>query len=109
MYNIAIIGDYDSIIPFKVLGVDTFPLNIEKSEEENKQNIKNIIEHLVAKKYVIIYITEEFASLSLDIIARYKAMITPIITFIPSNKGTLNIGMKNIDENIEKAIGTNIF
>lgn len=31
-----------------------------------------------------------------------------MITLIPSNRGSLNIGMSKIDENIEKAIGTNI-
>lgn len=109
MYRLAVVGDKDSIISFKVLGLDIYPIDYLENEEELSQKIKKVIEHLVAKNYGIIYITEEYANVSKDIIDRYKAQTIPMITLIPSNRGSLNIGMSKIDENIEKAIGTNIF
>lgn len=108
MYRLAVIGDKDSIISFKVLGVDIYPVEFIENEEEMSQRVRKVLEHIVAKNYGIIFITEEYASISKDVIDRYKAQTLPMITLIPSNRGSLNIGMSKIDENIEKAIGTNI-
>lgn len=109
MYKLAVVGDKDSIISFKVLGIDIYPIEYVDDEEEMSVRVKKVIEHLVAKEYGIIFITEEYAKSSSEVIDRYKAMTLPIITLIPSNRGSLDIGMAKIDENIEKAIGTNIF
>lgn len=108
MYKLAVIGDKDSVVSFKVLGLDVYPIEFIENEEEMLHKIKKVIEHLVAKDYGIIFITEEYAKISKSIIDRYKAQTLPMITLIPSNRGSLNIGMNKIDENIEKAIGTNI-
>ena len=108
MYKLAVVGDKDSIISFKVLGVDVYPIDFISDTEELTNRIKKVLEHLVAEEYGIIFITEEYAKYSKKVIDRYKAQTLPMITLIPSNRGSLNIGMSKIDENIEKAIGTNI-
>lgn len=108
MYRLAVIGDKDSVVSFKVLGLDVYPVELIENEEEMSQKIKKVIEHVVAKDYGIIFITEEYARISKEVIDRYKAQTLPMITLIPSNRGSLNIGISKIDENIEKAIGTNI-
>ena len=41
-------------------------------------------------------------------IKRYNSEVIPAIILIPSNKGSLNIGLANIDKNVEKVIGSNI-
>ena len=43
-----------------------------------------------------------------ETIKRYNSELIPAIILIPSNKGSLNIGLANIDKNVEKAIGSNI-
>jgi V/A-type H+-transporting ATPase subunit F len=48
------------------------------------------------------------ASLIPDTLSRYDKEAVPAIILIPSNQGTLNIGMDRINEYVEKAIGTNI-
>ena len=58
--------------------------------------------------YVIIFITEQIASLIPDTIDRYDKEIIPAVILIPSNQGTLNIGMNRINKNVEKAVGSNI-
>lgn len=108
MYKLAVIGDKDSVMSFKVLGLDIYPVDYIENDDEMYKKIKNIIEHVVAKNYAIILITEEYAKISKEVIDRYKAQTIPMITLIPSNRGSLNIGISKIDENIEKAIGTNI-
>lgn len=108
MYKLAVVGDKDSIISFKLLGVDVYPVNYTDDVENLSNDLKKVLEHLVAKGYGIIFITEEYAKYCQNVIDRYKAQTLPMITLIPSNRGSLNIGMSKIDENIEKAIGTNI-
>lgn len=109
MYKLAVIGDKDSIISFKILGLDVFSVNLNSSIEDITVDVRKKVDYLANNKYGIIFMTEECAEKSAEVIERYKRETTPMIIMIPSNRGTLNVGMNEIDKNIEKAIGTNIF
>lgn len=101
MYKIGIIGDIDSIFIFKLLGLDIFPCL-------SREDAKKIIDNLVYKNYAIIFITESIAKDIIDVIDKYQKRNIPSIVLIPSSKGSLNIGIKKINDNVEKAIGMNI-
>ncbi len=101
MYKVAVVGDKDSILGFKALGVDVFPV-VEKDEA------RRVVDTLARNKYGIIFITEQTASLIPDTIERYNNQMIPAVILIPSNQGTLNIGMDMINKSVEKAVGTNI-
>lgn len=109
MYKIATIGDKDTVLSFKALGIDIYIVEDFDSDEILNQKLKATIDHLASRKYGIIFLTEEYAIKAEETLRRYKNEILPMITLIPSNKGSLNIGIEKINENIEKAIGTNIF
>lgn len=100
-YNIAVIGDNDSILPFKVVGFSIFPV---KTSHQARQLLKQ----LEKENYGIIYITEQLAIDMMDVIEAYRKVVIPIVMLIPSYQGTHQLGMTNISENVEKAIGTNI-
>ena len=53
MYKLAVVGDKDSIISFKVLGVDVYPIDFISDTEELTNRIKKVLEHLVVKEYEI--------------------------------------------------------
>ncbi len=101
MYKIAVIGDKDSVLAFKALGLDVYTVN-------HGDEARKTVDSLAANQYGIIFITEDIASLIEETISRYDKEPVPAIILIPSNQGTLNIGMDRIQENVEKAIGTNI-
>jgi len=101
MYKVAVVGDKDSILGFKALGVDVFPVF-------DKDEARRIVDTIARENYGIIFITEQMASLIPDTIERYNNEIIPAVILIPSNQGTLNIGMDRINSNVEKAVGTNI-
>lgn len=101
MYKIAVIGDKNSVLAFKALGIDVYTVNA--ADEARKT-----VDTLANNNYGIIFITEQIASLIEETISRYDKEPVPAIILIPSNQGTLNIGMDRIQENVEKAIGTNI-
>lgn len=101
MFKIAVVGDKDSVLAFKALGVDVF--TVYDGDEARKT-----VDTIARDRYGIIFITEQVASMIPETIGRYDKEIVPTVILIPSNQGTLNIGMDRINENVEKAIGSNI-
>jgi V/A-type H+-transporting ATPase subunit F len=101
MYKIAVIGDRDSVLGFKALGVSThFAYDAESAEM--------LIKRLAREKFAVIFITEELSEQIQEIIGRYKSRTIPAIIPIPSNQGSTGIGMKMLNDNVEKAVGVNI-
>lgn len=101
MYKIGVIGDKDSVLAFKALGLDVYPVF------DNKDAAK-IIDRLAIKNYAVIFITEQVAKDVQESIDRYNRSVLPAIILIPSNQGSLNIGLQKIKDNVEKAVGVNI-
>ena len=101
MFKVAVIGDRDSALTFKALGIDVF--KVSKADEARKT-----LDTIARKEYGVIFITEQIAKLIPDSIERYDKEIIPAVILIPSNQGSLNIGMDRINKNAEKAIGSNI-
>lgn len=101
MYKIGVIGDKDSVLAFKALGVDVFTVS-------DKDSARKALDNAARDKYGIIFVTEQIASLIPDTVSRYDKEIVPAVILIPSNQGTLNIGMSRINKNVEKAVGSNI-
>lgn len=101
MYKIAVLGDKDSVLAFKALGLEVV-IAYEKDEARNR------LDELAKEGYGVIFITEQLASLIPETIKRYNNEIVPAVILIPSNQGTLGIGMDNINRNVEKAVGSNI-
>lgn len=101
MYKLAVVGDRDSILVFKALGIDVFPAVDGKEAGER-------IDYLAKNDYGVIFLTEELSLEIPEIIDKYREEIIPAIILIPSNKGSMNIGMEDINKSVEKAIGANI-
>ncbi len=101
MNKIGVVGDSDSIIGFKALGIEVFPAT--------GGEVMKAINRLAADGYAIIFVTEQAAEIAAETIDRYKTSPFPAIIPIPGNRGATGFGMKGIQDNVEKAIGTNIF
>lgn len=102
MYKIAAVGDRDSIFAFKAIGIDVYATS-------GGFNARKIIDNLAKENYGLIFVTEQVASTIEDTIQRYKQELIPTIILIPSNQGSLGIGLDEINKNVEKAVGSNIF
>ncbi|CDZ74336.1 V-type ATP synthase subunit F [Peptoniphilus sp. ING2-D1G] len=101
MYKVAVVGDKDSILAFRALGIDA---KVAYEAEEARK----IVDGLAKENYGVIFITEQLASLIKETVDRYDGRVIPAIILIPSNKGSMNIGLDNISSYVEKAIGSNI-
>ena len=101
MFKVAVIGDRDSALTFKALGIDVF--KVDKADEARKT-----LDTIARKEYGVIFITEQIASLIPEAIERYGKEIVPAVILIPSIQGSLKIALDRIDKSVEKAIGSYI-
>lgn len=99
--KIGVVGDKDSVLAFKALGIDVFQVALD-------DEARRIIDKLAMNDYAVIFVTEQVAQGIQETIERYTKKMLPAIILIPSNQGTLNIGMQRINDNVEKAVGINI-
>ena len=100
-YQIAVVGDWESVMGFRALGLDTYPVT---NTEEAREQIKR----LARADCAVIYLTEALAKEMPDVLDRYKDELRPAIILIPSRGGSLGIGKENIQRAIERAVGADI-
>lgn len=101
MYKIAVMGDQDSVLGFKALGLDVYPA---ETVEEARKTL-----HTLAKgDYAVVYLTEQYAAGMEADVARYKDELTPAVILIPGKDGSLGIGMANVKSAVERAVGADI-
>ena len=103
MYKIGVMGSPDTVIGFKALGLDTFP--VEKPEQA-----KRILRELSAAEsnYAFIYLEENLAEALKAEIDKLKDKPTPAVILIPGRDGTIGLGQSALKAAVERAIGTNI-
>ena len=101
MYKIALIGNRDTIIGFKLLGVSLFPLTEMEEAVE-------LLTKLVKEEYAVIFVTEDIAGQILKKIEILQKTSFACITIIPCKSEKKYLGLKILRKNIEKAIGTDI-
>lgn len=102
MYKkIGVVGDKDSVLAFKALGIDVFPV-------VDADDARKVIDGCAKNNYAVIFVTEQIAQKVEETVARYNEQMLPAVILIPSNQGSLNIGLKRISDSVEKAVGVNI-
>ena len=103
MLKIAVIGGAETVMGFKALGLEAYP--VAGSEEARK-----VLKKLTAEgtDYAIIYI-EEALSLQLQSeIDKFKDSPVPAIILIPGRDGSIGLGQSALKAAVERAVGTNI-
>ena len=100
IYQIAVVGDWESVMGFRALGLDTYPVT---STEEAKKTVHELAK---GEKCAVIYLTEQLAKDMGDVLERYKDEVRPAIILIPGREGPLGIGRDNIQRAIERAVGS---
>jgi len=101
MYKIGVIGDRDSALGFKAVGLDVFPC---ATADEAKRVLKDIAK----EEYAIIFITEGLAKDMREATDQYKDQKLPAIVPIPGMDGNYGVGFGNLKKSVERAIGADI-
>ncbi|MCK4417575.1 MAG: V-type ATP synthase subunit F [Candidatus Latescibacteria bacterium] len=100
--NMAVIGDRDSVLPFKAIGMKVVPV-------VDAQEAAQAFDSLVNAKYVVIFITERVA---VEIGEKIEAVVLktlPSVVLIPDNRGSLGLAIEKVRQTVSKAIGADIF
>ena len=102
--KIAVIGNPDTVIGFKALGLETYPAT-EPAEA------RDVLKKLTAgeeTRYAVIYIEEALAIGIQDEIDRFKDSPLPAVIVIPGPDGSMGTGMAALNSAVERAVGMNI-
>lgn len=63
--GVAVVGDKDSVLAFKSIGLEVFPVS---DENEARERVR-----LLARSYAVIFITDTLAQKIDSLLVRYKA------------------------------------
>ena len=105
MYKIAVMGSPDTVIGFKALGLDAYPV---REAEEARRLLRQMTRPEQEDEYAIIYIEENIARDMEADIAKYKDRPSPAIILIPGKDGSLGLGRSALQAAVERAVGANI-
>jgi len=103
MYKIGVIGGPDTVIGFKALGLDTFPV---REATEARRLLRSLTRS--EEEYAILYIEESLAKDLSAEIDRFKDSPSPAIILIPGKDGSLGLGQSALTAAVERAVGANI-
>ena len=103
MFKIGVLGGRETVMGFKALGLDVFPV---ETESEARQTLRRLSRP--EEQYAIIYVEENLALALDNEIARLKDDVTPAVILIPRRDGSLGLGQSALQAAVERAVGSNI-
>ena len=102
MLKIVIIGEKNDILPYQSIGVEIEPV---KTIVDTVAVLRKTAQNpLVA----IILITENMAEQCLDTIVELRSKTAKAITIIPTQQGSRQISMLELNKEIGRAVGVDI-
>lgn len=104
MLKIAVIGGRETVVGFKALGLDVFPV---AGVSEAREALHSLT-HEAKDEYAIIYIEENLAQDLEHEIAKFNSVPSPAIILIPGREGPLGLAQSALKAAVEKAVGTDI-
>jgi len=103
MLKIAVLGERQTVMGFKALGLAVFPVT---DGEDAKRTFRQLTHQ--GEDYAIIYVEESFAEALQREIDRFKDSPNPAVILIPGKEGSLGLGLTALNAAVERAIGSNI-
>ncbi len=97
MYKIGVIGDKESVLGFRAVGLGVFPC-------DEPEEAKHILKKIAKEDYAIIYITEKLYKDMLDLVDEYIDSRLPSIIPIPGKDGNTGIGLNLVKQSVERAV-----
>lgn len=101
MAKIGVIGDRDSVLLFKAVGLDVF-------FEDEGESANRTLHKLARSGYAIVFVTEKLYSACEETINEFAGSAYPAIIPIPDNQGSRGAGAAALKQNVEKAVGMDI-
>ncbi|MBQ2804502.1 MAG: V-type ATP synthase subunit F [Clostridia bacterium] len=99
--KIAVIGDKDSVLAFKSVGVEVF-------DATTAEQAQDLVKKLSQGQYAVVLIAETLAVQIPETLAKAKTRAFPAVVPIPTTAQSNGFGMQGIKADVEKAIGVDI-
>lgn len=103
MLKIAVIGGRETVMGFKALGLETFPV---LDGAEAAQTLRSLTRD--SDDYAIIYVEENLVPQLAGEMDKFKDKPSPAIIVIPGREGSTGLGLAALRSAVERAVGTNI-
>ena len=102
MLKIVIIGEKEDILPYQSIGVEIEPV---KTTADTGSALRKTAQD---PQVAIILITENMAEQCLDTIVELRNKTAKAITIIPTQQGSRQISMLELNKEIGRAVGLDI-
>ena len=103
--RVAALGDYESVLPFQAIGVETVVVEADATEETVRAALLRVRREQVG----ILFLTEDLFARHRDVVDELNEQTSMTIIPIPDQSGTVGIGMESVRKCVEKAVGMDIF
>ncbi|MEA4871326.1 MAG: V-type ATP synthase subunit F [Synergistaceae bacterium] len=100
----AAVGSYDSILPFKAIGLDVVEIT-----DENRDSIGEIMNRFAIKGYAALFVEEALFSKYQQAVDEVNESTDMCIIPVPDQSGSMGVGLSSIRRNVERAVGMDIF
>ena len=101
MHKIGVLGDRESVLGFKALGIEVFIA-------DDARRARPLLRNMAKEDYAVVYITEHLARDMEEEIEPYRDCVTPAIIVIPGKGGPMGLGMAELKRTVERAVGMDI-
>ena len=101
MYKLAVMGDRESVLSFRALGIEAVPV-------DSAHAARTELRRMAESGYAVIYLTEQLAVELKHELAVYAERVTPAVILIPGSEGFLGLGLSAVTEAVERAVGADI-
>lgn len=103
MHKVGVIGDLDSIIGFRALGMTVKPVT-------EQADVLTELQAMVKKKYAIVFLTEPAADNPAvqAFLDERRQMNIPAVILIPSAREKATIGKEQLRRSVRKATGIDL-
>ena len=105
MLKIAVMGGRETVMGFKALGLDVFPV---ETPAEAKETLRQLTHAEGEDTYAIIYVEETVAVELEREINKFKDKPTPAIILIPGREGSLGMAQRALHAAVKRAVGSDI-
>ncbi|MDN5313960.1 MAG: V/A-type H+/Na+-transporting ATPase subunit [Clostridiales bacterium] len=102
MYKVGVIGDRDSVIGFRAIGMAVY-------DTEDIEMAGDYLRQMVRENYAVVFITEKLAEGNMNLIRELRNQKLPAVIPVPSITGSTGLGMKQVRESVRKAVGIDLF
>lgn len=102
--KIAVVGNPDTVLPFRSIGADSFEV------ETSEQLLETVRKLALEGSFGIIFIEENLAEPVIDMISKINDEYRGVaITPIPGTTGEGGVALKRLGAQVTRAIGIDIF